>query len=317
MRRTAAHAGSWYSADPAQLKAQLSHWLASASSCGRASDASAARAIIAPHAGYAYSGEIAAWAYCHVDPSAVQRIFLLGPSHNLYSPRCLLSCCTEYETPGGSIPIDASVYEALAQTGEFDYMPKADDEREHSLEMHLPFIAQIMGSRHYTLVPIVVGALSEQAELRYGQLLAPHLADPQNLFVISSDFCHWGTRFRFTYHDPRHGGEIYESIEALDREGMRLIEAQDAAGYAAYQREFGNTICGRHPIAVLLRALNQCATPPNSIGHECKFVRYAQSSRSQKASDSSVSYASAVIWARADSSAPLMQSASARPGGGA
>lgn len=285
--RRASHAGSWYSADPDELRAQLAGWLGAASkTCG------AARAIIAPHAGYSYSGPTAAWAYKHVVGDRVRRVFLLGPSHNLHSSKCLLSSCSQYQTPLGPLQVDGATCDELACTGLFDEMQLQVDEREHSLEMHLPYIAQVMAGREYTLVPIMVGALSEQAEARYGKLLAPYLADPANLFVISSDFCHWGERFRYTYHDAQHG-EIYQSIEALDRQGMALIEAQDAPGFARYDREYGNTICGRHPIAVLLNALAALPQSPHSV----KFVKYAQSSPCRRPDDSSVSYASAVVWA--------------------
>ena len=164
--------------------------------------------------------------------------------------------------------------------------------------MHLPYIVHVMGARQFTLVPIMVGALSEASEARYGKLLAPYLADPANLFVISSDFCHWGERFGFMYHDESHGGQIHQSIEALDRRGMLLIEAQDAPGFAKYQRDFGNTICGRHPIAVLLNALASLrATAHSSPPLQLKFVRYAQSSRCTRRDDSSVSYASGILYA--------------------
>ena len=73
-------------------------------------------------------------------------------------------------------------------------MSQTVDEEEHSIEMHLPYVAKVMESRrgHYTIVPILVGALSEEKEILYGKLLSKYLADPDNLFVISSDFCHWG-----------------------------------------------------------------------------------------------------------------------------
>jgi len=233
-------------------------------------------------------------AYKPIQPSGVRRVFLLGPSHNLYSPKCLLSGCTAYDTPLGSMSIDQEVYDELASSGQFDEMTLAVDEREHSLEMHLPYIMQVMAGHAFTLVPIMIGSLSEASERKYGQLLARYLADPANLFVISSDFCHWGSRFNFTYHDPRHG-EIFQSVEALDRQGMELIEKQDAAAFAAYQREYGNTICGRHPIAVLLHALDACRGT-YAVAHKLKFVRYAQSSQCRRPDESSVSYASAIIW---------------------
>jgi len=104
---------------------------------------------------------------------------------------------------------------------------------------------------------------------------------------LTSNILRWVCR----YHDKCHGGEIYQSIEALDRQGMQIIEAQDAKAFAQYQRDFGNTICGRHAIAVLLNAI--AALPPPKR-FSLKFVRYEQSSRCRTPDDSSVSYATAV-----------------------
>ena len=113
------------------------------------------------------------------------------------------------------------VYEELYKTNEFQTMSATTDEDEHSIELHLPFVAKAMErwlvqmcsimvsfsnifcwrnlfvfcSRrgHFTIVPILVGSLSQEKQKLYGQLLHPYLADPDNFFVISSDFCHWGT----------------------------------------------------------------------------------------------------------------------------
>lgn len=63
----------------------------------------------------------------------------------------------------------------------------------------------------------MVGVLTPESEAEYGDILAPYLADPQNLFVISSDFCHWGQRFRYTYFDESCGS-IHKSIEKLDKD---------------------------------------------------------------------------------------------------
>jgi len=68
----------------------------------------------------------------------------------------------------------------------------------------------------FNIIPILVGSLSPEREALYGRLLAPYMADPQTLFVISSDFCHWGQRFRYTYYD-RACGPIHRSIQNLDK----------------------------------------------------------------------------------------------------
>ena len=87
-----------------------------------------------------------------------------------------------------------TVYSELRASGHFELMNQEVDEAEHSIEMHLPYIAKVMESRRgqYTVVPILVGALRVKGESDYGQLLSKYLLDPENLFVVSSDFCHWG-----------------------------------------------------------------------------------------------------------------------------
>ena len=140
--RRPTHAGSWYSARRDELAGQLDLWLAEATpTCG------AARALIAPHAGYAYSGPTAAWAYRHVAPDGVRRVLLLGPSHSAYLAGCAVSGCDAYATPAGDITVDGAARAALLATGQFETMDLAVDEREHSLELHLPYIAHVMGRR--------------------------------------------------------------------------------------------------------------------------------------------------------------------------
>ena len=173
--RRATFAGSWYSSDSRQLAEELAGWLSEAqATCG------AARAIIAPHAGYSYSGLTAAWAYKHVDRSGIRRVFLLGPSHHVYLTRCALTTCSEYSTPLGPVPIDKQACDALRQTGLFDDMARKTDEGEHSLEMHLPFLLSVMHGQRFELVPVLVGALSEANEAVYGGLFAEHLVGIPN-----------------------------------------------------------------------------------------------------------------------------------------
>eukprot|EP00239_Pterosperma_sp_CCMP1384_P000291 CAMPEP_0197850244 /NCGR_PEP_ID=MMETSP1438-20131217/14748_1 /TAXON_ID=1461541 /ORGANISM="Pterosperma sp., Strain CCMP1384" /LENGTH=247 /DNA_ID=CAMNT_0043463301 /DNA_START=104 /DNA_END=848 /DNA_ORIENTATION=+ len=240
--REPSHAGSWYTENGNKLSQELEDWLRNA----QVSQTGPVRAIIAPHAGYRYSGRCAAYAYKAIDPSTVKRIFLLGPSHHYYLRNCALSKCTHYRTPIGDIPIDTGVYQELHNTGKFCEMNIDVDEAEHSLEMHLPYIAKIMAGYQYTLVPIMVGGLSPDSEALYGRLLSKYMDDPGNIFIISSDFCHWGKRFNFTFYDKRQG-PIHKSIEALDHAGMEIIERSDPAAFSQYLVDFENTICGRHP----------------------------------------------------------------------
>ncbi|XP_041420378.1 protein MEMO1 isoform X3 [Xenopus laevis] len=186
------------------------------------------------------------------------------------------------------------VYGELWKTGMFERMSLQTDEDEHSIEMHLPYIAKTMESHKddVTIVPVLVGALSESKEQEFGKLFSKYLADPTNLFVISSDFCHWGQRFRYTYYDESQG-EIYRSIENLDKMGMSIIEQLDPTYFSNYLKKYHNTICGRHPIGVLLSAATELQK--NGVNMSFSFLNYAQSSQCRSWQDSSVSYAAGAL----------------------
>ncbi|XP_077284234.1 protein MEMO1 [Arctopsyche grandis] len=286
--RRATHAGSWYSNHGADLSRQLENWLSKADLCH-----GPARAIIAPHAGYSYCGACAAFAYRQVSPAVVKRIFILGPSHHVRLSGCALSEAQKYETPIYDLKIDSEIYSQLEATGEFEWMDKRTDEDEHSIEMHLPYIAKVMEEykNQFTIIPILVGSLTSDKEAMYGRILTSYLGDPQNLFVVSSDFCHWGVRFNYTHYEKRCG-QIHQSIENLDKQGMDLIESLSPQAFTEYLNKYRNTICGRHPISVLLQA---CAPLARSRQCSLKFLRYAQSTQCRTMDDSSVSYASASL----------------------
>ncbi|KAJ1759201.1 hypothetical protein LPJ58_002396 [Coemansia sp. RSA 1591] len=322
--RQATHAGSWYTDDREQLDYELQQWLDNVpeevtevtpvgDSCPV--PVKGIRAIIGPHAGFSYSGANAAYGYKCIDTQNIKRVFLLGPSHHAYLKTCALSQCTEYSTPLGNIRVDQELVQELQDKGEWRLMSTRVDQDEHSLEMHLPYIYKVFESRieQISLVPIMVGSLAFETEQKYGKLLAPYLADPENLFIISSDFCHWGSRFGYTYYqssedtqpcdlsarDGRPNGvPIWESIQRLDSEGMDVITQLDHVMFREYLDDTSNTICGNHPISVLLAAVNHLYPKDvqNRDGPRLRFVKYDQSSKVCSAKDSSVSYASAYLW---------------------
>ena len=182
--------------------------------------------------------------------------------------------------------------------------------------MHLPYIHHILGKSFKVeefppLVPILVGSTNPTSEREYGAILAPYVADPANVFIISSDFCHWGSRFSYTYYlpasttDPAEGislkskdrpkdPPIHESIARLDRLAMTAIEQGQHAEFLATLRDTGNTVCGRHPIGVIVAAIQilRISTDDSSLG-KFHFIRYERSSDVIEGKDSSVSYASA------------------------
>jgi len=315
------------------LSKELDDWLAqvpNATGDGERYPVMGTRAIIAPHAGYSYSGSTAAYAYKCINTESIKRVFFLGPSHYFYLSGCAVSKCDSYETPLGNLKIDKEVVEELKETNYFTEMDKDTDEEEHSIEMHLPYTYKIFEHkiREITIVPILVGALNEDREIFYGKILAPYLADPENLFIISSDFCHWGSRFDYTYYRASPSSTpqrlltgtatqllipIHESIHALDHEGMRVIESLDYGKFQEYMRRTKNTICGRHPIGVFMCALAEVrkaaegrvktvcvedgVVPEEPVAERkiqrVRFVKYSQSGKVMNERESSVSYGSA------------------------
>ncbi|KAI9296475.1 UPF0103-domain-containing protein [Neoconidiobolus thromboides FSU 785] len=330
-KRYATHSGSWYSDSKSVLSNQLQTWLDKVPSATEESisiPVNGATAIIVPHAGYSYSGETAAHAFKCVDITKFDKIFILGPSHHSYFKECRLSPFKHYSTPLGDIKIDLEINKELADSKHFSYLDGTVDEEEHSLEMQLPYLYKIFEDRidEVALIPIMVGSINSSLEKKYGELLSPYFKESRNLFVISSDFCHWGSRFSYTFYsssktpssDPddfdtctNRPFKLYEAIENLDREGMNIIEAIDFDQFKQYLQTTGNTICGRHPISILLAILEHTfpKISRNPISDQgitdgqysgsvpiLKFIYYAQSSQITSKRDSSVSYAAGYVF---------------------
>ena len=283
--RKASHAGSWYSDSRGTLESELTSYLSPVPVTQPNT-----RLIIGPHAGFAYSGPTAAWAYKQITPSAFTTVFLLGPSHHTYIEGCFLPCSSQYATPLGNLPVHSEIVEELRNTGKFGVLRKRDEEKEHSLEMHLPFIRKVFENREISIVPIMVGNLNKESTVEYGAILQKFLRNPQILFVISSDFCHWGDNFDYKPYE-RSKGQIFEFIESLDRTGIEFIQQHDLDGFSGYLESTGNTICGCNPISIAISTILQ-----TGLRFSTRFIRYAQSNQVKNAREFSVSYASSVTY---------------------
>lgn len=300
MSRQCTHAGSWYSSDANALRGQLAELIGKASCPTRDS----AKAIIVPHAGYRFSGFTAAHAYKSINPGNFSRVFVIGPSHHQYFEGCALPepHLVSYSTPLGEMKLDQVVLNDLRsqQEASFKVFSKANDEEEHSIEMQLPFLKFVFESRpDAMLVPIYVGSLVHNEDRILGRVLSKYFDDPGSLFIISSDFCHWGYRFRFTPKSfPDIAALVYPAgstnarIESLDRQGMSLIAGQDSEGFYKYLQSTGNTICGKNGVLVLMQTMRHAQRKVH-----IEFVHYSQSAPLPELvsrSDSCVSYAAAV-----------------------
>ena len=184
--RPPAVAGLFYPDDPAELRGEVQRLLAAAGGIG-AQPRKSPKALIAPHAGYVYSGPIAAQAYARLAGQCghVRRVVLLGPAHRVALRGLAVPATGAFETPLGAVPIDRDAITLLA-----DLPQVVIDERahaaEHSLEVHLPFLQQLLGS--FSLVPLVVGAASTED---VAAVLERLWGDDTTLIVASSDLSHY------------------------------------------------------------------------------------------------------------------------------
>lgn len=293
--RKASHAGSWYSASTEVLKKELEGYLSKAT---KHSNAQRLKSIIVPHAGYTYSGPTAAYSFVNINSANFNRVILLGPSHFEYFEGCKLTQFSEFKTPFGNISIDTKVNSNLLSKNNklFHLISPKSDEQEHSIEMELPFLKLIFNCSPFTLIPIIIGELNLNSANEIAKYLSEYYEDEKTLFVISSDFCHWGSDFDYTPCDDSYG-KIYQYIESLDKMAIDIIKDADTKKFDEYFNKTDNTICGKNPIMILLSIVemkNKTKENKKSIEFEC--VAYSQSEKVTKKNENSVSYAAIINY---------------------
>lgn len=180
-------AGQFYPGSEAALKKQLRELFTQAKSVG---DKRVLRALISPHAGYVFSGRVAASAFNQIPENiSYKRVFVLASSHHYLFGGAAVFCSGNYETPLGEIRVDTELARNLAGSGDlFIHYPEAH-ENEHSLEVQLPFL-QYKLKNDFLLVPVILGTNNPADCEKIAKVLAPYFT-PENLFVVSTDFSHY------------------------------------------------------------------------------------------------------------------------------
>jgi len=226
--RPPAVAGLFYPRGPGELRWEVSRLLSVATPPGKAP---APKALIAPHAGYVYSGETAATSFAMLrDARAIDRVVLIGPAHYVPFRGIAAPTATEFATPLGSVPVDQEAIGTL-----LDLPSVVRDDRphapEHALEVELPFLQVLLPS--FRIVPLVVGDAEPQA---VADVLRRLWGGPETLIVVSSDLSH--------YHD-------YETARRLDSATAELIER------GAWAEIAPDRACGWLAIAGLLKEMGE------------------------------------------------------------
>ena len=258
--RPATQANRFYTGDAKELSEEVDSLLALHSGDAKYDNVAA---LIVPHAGYYFSGNVAASAYMAIDPKKqYKRIFLLGPSHHEWLDGASVNTEADYyATPLGNVKVDRETAVALTNTdgtdktdSVFRYRPEAHD-REHCIEVQLPFLQRFftLHSSLFTqevppIVPIIISTNDYQKLKRIAEVLKPYFTD-ENLFVISSDFSHYPS-YEDAYEVDARTGKAVESGDV--EEFIATINANARSG----KRNLHTSACGEFAIITLMLMLD-------------------------------------------------------------
>lgn len=240
VNRKAAVSGSFYPSDPKELRKMVDGFFMEA----RAVPDCHPIALIVPHAGYVFSGQVAASGYRQLDPDRVYKhIFIIGPNHRVYLDGINIFTSGDFETPLGVVPLDPLAAE-LAVNNRFINTDPSVQRQEHSIEVQLPFL-QCRLKKPFSIIPIVLGGEAQENARLLASILSPYFTD-DNLFIISSDFSHY----------PEYSAAVKadrQTEEALvSNTPAKFIKVLESNSF-----EFGPTLetsmCGWMPALTLLR----------------------------------------------------------------
>jgi AmmeMemoRadiSam system protein B len=266
-------AGTWYPGNAEQLAATIDHFLEGEAA---AEPRGELVGVIVPHAGHRYSGSVAGAAFRLLRGLAPDIVAVVSPMHNLAPGQVLVSGHDAYQTPLGDIPVDQEAVRMLGgelqkRTGFAPYPLRND--REHSLEIELPFLQRALGE--FLLLPVMILDQRESTAEALGAALGATLAGRKALLVASSDLSHF-------FPD--------EIARAMDAEMMRRIRAFDPAAVLRAEEEEAASACGRAAIAAVLWAARALGADRVST------LAYANSGDVTGDRSSVVGYGSAAIW---------------------
>ncbi len=257
--RKPAVAGTFYPGDPEELRKMIADYLDKAGSVNM--PAGKLRGLIVPHAGYIYSGPVAAYAFSLLKKAQNDRFILLGPSHYGLFPGLAEAGHEEWQTPLGNVKSFSIRNDSNSQ---MIHVYPAVHRPEHSVEVQLPFLQEVLKEKKFTVDPIVTGEINPED----GALLLKPFAN-DSFFVISSDLSHYLP---------------YSEAVARDRNSISLIEQLDLERFM----EQGDA-CGKTGISILM-ALSR------KLGWKIKSLHYANSGDTAGPKTQVVGYGALAIY---------------------
>jgi len=273
--RKPAVAGQFYTENPEALRKEITAYLRAAPAPSAGDDVIA---IVSPHAGYMYSGRVAAYGYNLVRDRAYDDVVVIAPSHTEYFPYASVFPGTAYRTPLGDIPVDTELARLIASKGDLvrsdmkGHEVRPFQRSEHALEVQLPFLQVSLGG--FRLVAIVMGDQSSRTAEALGNALAGALKGKNALIVASTDLSHF-------YADAKA-----RSLDGVFQERLRDF---DPAKLLRDLSTKDTEACGGGPVAAAMIAAKSLGAT------KCEVLRYANSGDVTGDTDNVVGYVSAVM----------------------
>jgi AmmeMemoRadiSam system protein B len=235
-------AGAFYPADPTRLRRSIeesfTHRLGPGGLPGEPTGERTIISVVCPHAGYMYSGPVAAHSYLQLsNEGKPDTVVIIGPNHTGLGGPVSLGGSDAWETPLGSVEIDKDLTSAIFGSSDFIDVDEMAHVREHSVEVQLPFLQHIYGE--FKLVPICMGFQDLEISRRLGGVLAEALKDRNALIIASTDLNHMEPQ---STAEPKDRGVI-ERILALDEEALQ-----------GWVRDRRVSMCGYGPVSATLVA---------------------------------------------------------------
>jgi AmmeMemoRadiSam system protein B/AmmeMemoRadiSam system protein A len=263
-------AGAWYPGSPAVLKSDIEKFMANVPSDPVDGPIVA---MISPHAGYVYSGQVAAYAYKQIQGRTFDTVIIIGPSHRSYFRGASIYNRGGYETPLGIVPVNIELANTIiAQSDAIYHNPDAHSQ-EHSVEIQLPFLQVILGD--FNFVPIVMGSQDRQTCDDVAQAIFATIQDKNVMIVASSDLSHF------------HG---YDQAVSMDSIAVKHVENMESERLL---EDLGNgtcEACGGGPMAATIMLAKKLGADRS------KVLKYANSGDVTGDRRGVVGYMSAVFY---------------------
>lgn len=276
--RRASGAGMWYPADSSQLLESVDAYISASPSTVPEKPV----ALVVPHAGYDYSGPVAGVTYASLIGHSYKRVLIFGLSHGAQLRGASVLQVDAYETPLGSIPVNAEARDALLDCPFVTEQPDAHL-NEHSVENQLPLLQRALAD--FEMVGILVGEMTEDERASLAQVVRS-LMDEETLLVVSTDFTHYGPDYGYVPFDD----DVPDRLQMLHVVAVREILEVDIPGWDEFLRNTQATICGRNPVALLLATLQ----PFDDM--QGRSIAYALSGDVTEDFTNSVTYSGIGFW---------------------